>query len=394
MPLSPQHLRPAHISVNPSAIPTLHSNTPRTNLNNPEQIRTNPNIAKPPDQIGTPPESPPNTPKKTKPEHRHRHPLSVIPAPHSSFLRRQEPTSPHLPSPFPNSSLPPSRGEVRWGVRGNARLPTALAYTPIAPPTIPAPLPSFPRPLRHTSAPPVIPAPLPSFLRPSVIPAQAGTHLAPPPLPSPFPNSSLPPSRGEVRWGVRGNARLPTALAYTPIAPPVIPAPLPSFLRPSVIPAPLPSFLRPSVIPAPLRHSCAGRNPPRPTSPPPPPSPIHPSPLPGGRLGGGCEATRVCQPLSPTPRSPLPPFPPTLHRRHPPSTVATHSPSFPRPLRHSRAPSRHSCAGRNPADLSPWCAPHHPGTSSVNPRCHPPDTPRTTLNKSEQTRTPPDAPTR
>ena len=124
MPLSPQHLRRAHTSVNPSAIPPPHSNTPRTNLNNPEQIRTNPNIAKPPDQIGTPPESPPNTPKKTKPEHRRR-PLSVIPAP------------------------PPS----------------------------------FPRPLRHSCAPPVIPA-------------QAGTHLAPTLLPSPLPQFIPPPFQG------------------------------------------------------------------------------------------------------------------------------------------------------------------------------------------------------
>ena len=60
---------------------------------------------------------------------------SAIPAPHPSFLRRQEPASPsplrppsvisaqagthppqHLfPPPFPNSSLPPFRGEVRGG---------------------------------------------------------------------------------------------------------------------------------------------------------------------------------------------------------------------------------------------------------------------------------------
>ncbi len=53
-----------------------------------------------------------------------------------------------------------------------------------------------------TDAPnPVIPAP------DSVIPAQAGTHDHPindPTTPAPpFPNSSLPPGRGEVRWGVQ-----------------------------------------------------------------------------------------------------------------------------------------------------------------------------------------------
>ena len=58
----------------------------------------------------------------------------------------------------------------------------------------------------------------PSFLRlifrhscasSSVIPAQAGTHCAHRHLPStyPLPDSSLPPFRGEVRWGVGGCER-------------------------------------------------------------------------------------------------------------------------------------------------------------------------------------------
>ena len=51
----------------------------------------------------------------------------------------------------------------------------------------------------------VIPAQAGTDAPPSVIPAQAGTHDHPiddaTPAP-PFPNSSLPPSRGEVRWGV------------------------------------------------------------------------------------------------------------------------------------------------------------------------------------------------
>ena len=59
--------------------------------------------------------------------------------------------SPTPPPPFPNSSLPPSRGEVRWGV-GRCEPPPPVPHAPIA----------HPLPL------PVIPAPLP------VIPAQAG----------------------------------------------------------------------------------------------------------------------------------------------------------------------------------------------------------------------------
>jgi len=62
-----------------------------------------------------------------------------------------------------------------------------------------------------------------------------------------------------------------------------------------------------------------------------PPSPIHPSPLLGGRLGGGWEAASVrragaCAPIAP-PVSPLPPF-------------LRPSPSF-------LLLFRHSCAGRN-----------------------------------------------
>ena len=114
------------------------------------------------------------------------------------------------PTLFPNSSLPPFRGEVRWGV-GSTEPRTK------------------PRSQRRLTS--VVPAPL------LVIPAQAGTRRpsqfgarrgAPPPrrpstsphprtrrettlntsrhpaqpTPTLFPNSSLPPFRGEVRWGV------------------------------------------------------------------------------------------------------------------------------------------------------------------------------------------------
>ena len=124
-------------------------------------------------------------------------------------------------------------------------------------------LPSFLHSLRHSCSPSVIPAP------PSVIPAQAGTQtlhtpaLRHPPNSHSFPNSSLPPSRGEVRWGVECHE----------LPPPVVPRPDHS-CRTSVGPAlsrhscaslrrtrAFPSFLHPLRHScAPLRHSCAGRN--------------------------------------------------------------------------------------------------------------------------------------
>ncbi len=108
---------------------------------------------------------------RTHPNHPNRTP-SVIPAPpprhsrapHPSFLRRQERAHPRIPhSPFPNSSLPPSRGEVRWGVEApnHRRRPHP-------------PQPPKPHPLRRSRHP---------LLRhsraPSVIPAQAGTTRPP-----------------------------------------------------------------------------------------------------------------------------------------------------------------------------------------------------------------------
>ena len=167
-----------------------------------------------------------------------------------SFLRRQEPPAPTpTPAPFPNSSLPPSRGEARWGV-GRCEQ---------APPVAPAPLPVAPALPTVIPAPPtVIPAP------PTVIPAQAGTRAplpsplrpqpsflrrqeppAPTPTPAPFPNSSLPPSRGEVRWGV-GRCEQ---------APPVAPAPLSRRPRAlSVIPAQAGTRLRRARRPPPCQR--------------------------------------------------------------------------------------------------------------------------------------------
>ena len=65
---------------------------------------------------------------------------------------------------------------------------------------------------RHSSA-PISPSLRPHLAIPTppiAIPTQAGTHLHSLANPSSFPNSSLPPSRGEVRWGVGGCERPPT----------------------------------------------------------------------------------------------------------------------------------------------------------------------------------------
>ncbi len=102
-----------------------------------------------------------------------------------------------------------------------------------------------------------------------------------------------------------------------------------------------------SVIPAPPpRHSCAGRNPRRqePAHPPTPPSPIHPSPLLGGRLGGGWEAPSGRR-SNYAPPSPTPPaatavrhscsFPSFLRRQEPAQaagTAPTHPHSPPSPI--------------------------------------------------------------
>ncbi len=138
-------------------------------------------------------------------------PSSVIPAPphRHSCAGRNPPPIPQTPAASsPNSSLPPSRGEVRWGVERHEP-PPATKRHPHSSRTHPhshhpRPLPRYPRPLPPPPRPPSPPRALPSPPRPS-------RH------PSPLPRHSC--------------------------------APPPSFLRPSpVIPAPLP------------RHSCVGRN--------------------------------------------------------------------------------------------------------------------------------------
>ena len=133
----------------------------------------------------------------------------------------------------------------------------------------PAPPPSFPRPLPpFLRPPPSLPRPPPSFLRP------LSSYLRPlrhscagrnHPTPTPISqNSSLPPSRGEVRWGVGSPERPPAAE----------PQPAPSKAHPHSLHLRAPH----AVIPAPpLRHSCAGRNP---RNPPAPPSSATPAPPP------------------------------------------------------------------------------------------------------------------
>ena len=189
-----------------------------------------------------------------------------------------------------------------------------------APPATPTPQPVTPTPQPATPAPPtVIPAP------PIVIPAQAGTHARR--NIHPFPNSSLLPSRGEVRWGLSSrNQRHP---------PPLRPNPSP--LRPNPPP------------PRPDRHSCAGRNPRTPQHPPLPR--FIPPPFQGEvRWGLSSRTSATRHSYAPTRH----PYAPTRH----PDAPTRHPYA---PTRHPRAPNRHSCAGRNPR------TPQHPPFPQFTP---------------------------
>ncbi len=152
--------------------------------------------------------------------------------------------------PFPNSSLPPTRGEVRRGV--GSHKPTHQ--------TRPAPIPTphlhRPRPNRHTRAPLSLLRPPPSFLRrqeprdPQPTP-KSTPHTHPsshPPTPTPSPIHPSPPTRGEVRWGVRSHE--PTPQAHP------APIPTPHLHRPRPLRHPCTS----SAAPAPFRHSCPLRH--------------------------------------------------------------------------------------------------------------------------------------
>ncbi len=104
---------------------------------------------------------PPSFLRRQEPPHpRTTHtPIPSFPRPPPSFLRRQEPPHPrtHPPTPpLPNSSLPPFRGEARWGVGGHEPAPQFVS--PPIPPAAPTPHLRRARPFRHFCAPtPVIP---------------------------------------------------------------------------------------------------------------------------------------------------------------------------------------------------------------------------------------------
>ncbi len=191
-------------------------------------------------------------------------PLSVTPAPPTVIPAQagtHASTHPHIPYPVPNSSLPPTRGEVRWGVGGSERPPasewppalfeSALTLPPCRAPTVtPTPLSVIPAHLF------VIPVPFPSHLRPppSFLRRQEPTHPRTHTSPTPSPIHPSPPTRGEVRWGVEASEPAPPSC--TPIAFLSFPRPKPSHLRPaSSFPYPFRHTC------APHRHSCAGRNP-------------------------------------------------------------------------------------------------------------------------------------
>ena len=197
---------------------------------------------------------------------------------------------------------------------GNEPAPTALQHPDRLPPPLPylSPIPALlaPHPcptFRHSCAP----------LRHSCAGRNAHAHtrapaptqrkFIPPPFQRPLKKSGscrdderrpiwsargrLPPERtfskvsgrGEVRWGVGGNEPAPTALQHPDHLPP------PLLYLP---PPPCPTF----------RHSCAGRNAHAHTRAPSTyPKKIHPSPLPGGRLGGGWDVSSQREPPSNTP---------------------------------------------------------------------------------------------
>ena len=95
-----------------------------------------------------------------------------------------------------------------------------------------------------------------------------------------------------------------------------------------------------------LRHFCAGRNPPTPTT---TPTPIHPSPLPGGRLGGGWrQRASASRPPTPDPS-----------RRHPCTSLQhpDRPPIIPR-LTHYPCPLPSSFLRRQEPSACDGCA-HH-----------------------------------
>ncbi len=210
---------------------------------------------------------------------------------------RDQASLPFSSSPIHPSPLPGGRLGGGWNAASQHRSRAApriarAASAPPFPPSLAIP----PPPLFLSLAIPLSPSflrPLPSFLRRQERALTAG--IPPSPRPTLFPNSSLPPSRGEVRWGVERRKPAPQS-RHAPIARVAFRSTIPALPRrssPSVVPLSRHSSF--SVIPArPFRHSCVGRNARSPRASrrahAQPSSPIHPSPLPGGRLGGGWNA--------------------------------------------------------------------------------------------------------
>ena len=179
------------------------------------------------------------------PRFRHSYAPSVIPA--QAGTHHPPPTPP--PFPIHPSPLPGGRLGGGWNA--------ASAHEVIAV--------GSGRPLNRRRRLAASNPPLPSFLR-SLRHSCAGRNPPPTTHTTPLPQFIPPPSQGEVRWGVeaRERARGRCDGPRSPTQPP----PQARCLQPPA-----------AVIPA-----QAGTTRPPPT---PSPSPIHPSPLPGGRLGGG-----------------------------------------------------------------------------------------------------------
>ena len=213
--------------------------------------------------------------------------------------------------------------------------------------------------LRHPCAPTVIPAPSPRH-------SCAGRN---PHAPSRFPqeNSSLPPSRGEVRWGVGRTERAPLA-ACTPIARTTHP---PSYLRPP------PSLLRTPAFPTP---------------PPPPPHPTSVIPAPRSVI----PAPRSVIPAQAgTPRtadSPKPCYPDLIEERKcatmPTHPHPLHTPNNPEQIRTKLNKPKHRRTPR-PDRNTPKITPEHPEKNKPEQRRHPLASPHPlhTPNNPEQIRT-------
>ncbi len=208
----------------------------------------------------------------------------------------------------------------------------------------------------------------PSVLRCAllVIPAQAGTQPSRPV--SSFLRRQEPSHPAPPRHSCAGrNPAIPPrpvipAQAGTQPSRPVIPAPSSSFLRRQEPSHPAPSFLRRQEPSHPASSFLRRQEPSHPNTH--PSSPIHPSPLPGGRLGGGWEsrssATRRAAP-SPSCAAPLiAPRPLRLAPR--PLRLAPRHPSRRAPSVLRRAASR---AAPPPSCAAPPVAPRHPSRCAL-----------------------------